>query len=253
MDTQRVSDFFQSSPGRWGKACPYGCLLAGLLILLPRAAGAHDRLGAYVQHAVRLAVDAQYIDVTIDLTFFEQWSAFERQAMDADGNGVITRSEQEAYLKKVEADTRKQVRLFVAGQEVPLAPLYPPEIDLLGNNRVGPAHHRLRLCFFCSTPAGLRAGDDVAVKDGLWSAANILMTSQVDGGDGCRLATGAPTNPDLMQQKAVQPRRVTFKCLQPPLTRSAPQPERRSGLGIAVPKPTDAGGEFSPPTNRTKL
>jgi hypothetical protein len=210
-----VSDSFQSSPGGWGKACLWGCP-ACLLILLPCLAGAHDLLGAYVQHAVHLAVDAQYVDVTIDLTFFEDWSAIERRSMDADGNGIITRSEQEAYLKRAEANTRKQVRLFVAGHEVPLEPLYLPEIDLLGNSRVGPGHHRLCLCFFAATPAGLRAGAEIVVEDGLWPQANIIVTSQVKSGDGCQLAPGVPANPDSSRQKAVQERRVTFKCLQPP-------------------------------------
>ena len=234
----------QSVPGGWGKAGPCLCLLAGLLALLPGGAHAHDQLGSYVQHAVHVAVDAQYLDVTFDLTFFEEWSAYERKAMDVDGNGVITRSEQEAYLKRVEADACRRVKLFVAGREVPLAPLYPPEIDLLANNRVGPAHHRLRLCFFVSTPAGLRAGDEIVVEDGLWSQANILVTAQADGGDGCRLGTGSPTNPD--SAKAGQQRRITFKCIQPPGTKSPGQRKRgnsRLSLGSSV------GKEFTPLSN----
>jgi hypothetical protein len=40
-------------------------------------------------------------------TGFEQWSASEREAMDADGNGAITRSEQQAYLKRIGTNSRK--------------------------------------------------------------------------------------------------------------------------------------------------
>ena len=95
-----MSNSFQASPGGWAKACLCSCLLAGLFVVLPRIARAHDILGSFVQHTVHLAVGAQHLDVTLDLTFFEEWSARERKAMDADGSGVITRSEQEAYLKK---------------------------------------------------------------------------------------------------------------------------------------------------------
>ena len=66
------------------------------------------------------------MDVTLDLTFFEQWSASERAAMDADGNGAITRSEQEAYLKRIGAGLCQQVKLFVAGRELPLASAVRP-------------------------------------------------------------------------------------------------------------------------------
>jgi len=220
--TQRVSNSVPASPGGWGKARPCLCLLAGLLVAAPRIAPAHDTLGSCVQHAVHLAVGAQHIDVTLDLTFFEAWSASERAAMDADSNGVITRSEQEAYLKRIGAGLCKQVKLFVAGRELPLAPLYDPEIDLLANNRVGPAHHRLRLFFFVTTPAGLRAGDEIVVEDRLWPQAEILATPRVEGRDGCRLATERPADAALVPGKADEPGRIIFKCLRPPSTKPAP-------------------------------
>jgi hypothetical protein len=213
-ETQRVSNFFPASPGGWGKARPWLSLLAGLLM-------AHDTLGACVQHTVQLAVGAQHIDVRLDLTFFEQWSASERATMDADGNGAITRPEQEAYLKRIGAGLCKQVKLFVAGRELPLAPLYDPELDLLGNKRVGPAHHRLRLFFFVTTPAGLRAGEEIVVEDKLWPEAEMLATPRAEGRDGCRLATGLPTDAELLPGKAEPPRRIRFKCLQPPSTKPA--------------------------------
>jgi hypothetical protein len=209
-------------------------------------------LRSYVQHAIHLSVDAQYIDVTIDLTFFEEWSASERKAMDADGNGSVTRSEQEAYLKRVEADTKRQVRLFVAGHEVPLAPLYPPAIDLLGDYRVGPAHHRLRVCCFSTTPVGLQAGDEIAVQDRLWPKANIILTTQAEGADGCRLATAVQTNTDSLPEKAVLQRQLTFKCLQPPSTELAAQPEGRGTLSPNMAEPGVARREITPPSNRNQ-
>jgi hypothetical protein len=245
-ESQRVSNSFQVSPGGWAKACLGLCLLAGLFVVLPRIARAHDRLGSFVQHTVHVAVGAQHLDVTLDLTFFEEWSARERKAMDTDGNGVITRSEQEAYLKRIEADTCKQVKLFVGGRELPLASLYPPEIDFLANNRVGPAHHRLRLVFFVNTPAGLRAGHEIAVEDRLWPLANIFVTPQAEERDGSRLATGQPTDADSLPGKANQSRRITFKCLRPPSTKPAARPEHRRRPVAAVSEPPSSGHDLTP-------
>ncbi len=210
-------------------------------------------LGSCVQHTVQLAVGAQHIDVILDLTFFEEWSASERAAMDADGNGAITRPEQEAYLKRIGAGLGKQVKLFVAGRELPLAPLYDSEIDLLGTSRVGPAHHRLRLFFFGTTPADLRAGDEIVVQDKLWPAAQMLATPRAEGRDGCRLATGLPADAELLPGRAGQPRRITFKCLQPPSTKSAAQTEHRRGPVTAVPEQPGSRQDLAPSTNRPAL
>ena len=210
-------------------------------------------LASYVQHTVNLAIGAQHIDVTLDLTFFEQWSASERAAMDADRNGAITRSEQEVYLKRIQAELRKQVKVFVAGRELPLAPLYNPEIDLLANSRVGPAHHRLRVFFFVTTPSGLRAGDEIVVEDGLWPQAKILATPRAEGRDGCRLAAGRPADAALVSRTADESRRITFKCLQPPSTKPAAQPEHRRGPVTTLSEPPGSHQDLTASTNRPAL
>jgi hypothetical protein len=213
-------------------------LLAGLLVASPCIARAHDMLGSCVQHAVHLAVGAQHIDVTLDLTFFEEWSASERATMDADGNSGITRSEQDAYLKRIGPGLGQQVKLFVAGRELALALLYDPELDLLGNHRVGPAHHRLRLFLFGTTPAGLRAGDEIVVEDKLWPQADMLATPRAEGRDGCRLAAERPADAALLPDKPGQPRRTTFKCLQPPSMKPAPHAVHSGGPVTTTPRPS---------------
>jgi hypothetical protein len=198
-------------------------ILAALAASLPRATVAHDLFTGYIQHGVRLAVGARHVDLTIDLTFFEEWSAKERLAMDTDNNGRISRSEVEAYVKKIAPRISQQVKLHVAGREVALAPLYDPEVDLLSDDKVGPAHHRLRLFFFAVTPAEIRAADDLVVGDSLWLKAKALGTLQAEGQDGATLEARPVGDSALAPTKPTEARRFTFRCLKPPTAASEAQ------------------------------
>lgn len=197
-------------------AWPGWLLFAGIAISLPHAAAAHDVFTAYIQHSVLLTVGARYSDLELDLTFFEEWSARERAAMDADANGRITRSEVESYVKKLAPELARQVKLRVAGRELALVPLYAPEVDLLGNDRVGPAHHRLRLFFFVQTPTPLHVDDEFVVEDCLWPAAKALGVLQAEGRDDCALETGKKSDPGFAPARAGEGRLFKVRCLKPP-------------------------------------
>ena len=116
-------------------------------------------------------------------------------------------------MKKVAPRIARQVKLTVAGRELALAPLYDPELDLLGTNKVGPAHHRLRLFFFAPTPEGMKAGDKIVVEDSLWPKAGALGTLLVESRDGAAFETKEVGDfarpPDAT-------RRFTVRCLKPP-------------------------------------
>ncbi len=199
---------------RWWQVV--GLTLAVLLSAGSRSLRAHDLFSAYIQHGVQLSVSAAHVDLTLDLTFFEEWSAKERLAMDTDGNGRISRSEQDAYVKKLAPRIAQQVKLRVGGREAAIAPLYDPELDLLGSDQVGPAHHRLRLFFFVVTPVQVRAGDEIIVTDSLWPKAKALGTQQVENGDGSAFEvkpTGEPIDAIVQPDNA---KRFTFRCVKPP-------------------------------------
>jgi len=167
-----------------------------------------------------MKVSAQHIDVTVELTFFEEWSARERKVMDADAGGTISRTEQEAYLKQLAPKLSQQVKLCVNGNESTLVPLYDPEVDLLGNTTVGPAHHRLRLFFFTPTPE-LHANDEIEIEVSLWPEAKALTTPQSEGRDGCKLINLALVDPRLSSLRAQEEKRFfKFRCLRPPTTAS---------------------------------
>jgi hypothetical protein len=218
----------RGSRGRRGNVWLAVLLLAGSLIGLRRYATAHDVFTAYIQHSVHLTVGAQHIDLTLDLTFFEEPSARERAVMDADRNGRITRSELEAYVRQLAPQLAKQVCLRVTGRRLQLIPLYDPETDLLGNDKVGPAHHRLRLCFFASTPTALPAGTEIVVEDRLWPDTKALGTLQAEGRDGCALEAEKTSDPSFAPAKGEEARAFKIRCLKPPTA-----PARAPGLPSA--------------------
>ena len=226
QENLRVNNIFQA----WRRGCRGAgkvLLLAGFVVGLPRTTAAHDLFTAFIQHSARLTVGARHVDLTVDLTFFEEWSARERLAMDTDGDGRITRAELDAYLKNVAPELSKQVKLRVAGRELSLAPLYDPEADLLGNDKAIPGHHRLRLFFFAPTPATLRAGNQFVIEDRLWPEAKMLATAAAEGRDGAALEAGQPGDAGFAALRPGEALLFKVQCVKPP----APNP---AALNLSV-------------------
>lgn len=246
-----MNQVHQISPGRRGTAWPGCLLLLGLLISLRPHAAAHDLYTNYIQHSIHLTIGARHMDVTLDLTFFEEWSARERQVMDANANGRIARAELEAYLKRLAPELSGPVKLRVAGRELPLAPLYDPEVDLLANDQTGPGHHRLRVMFFTPTPTTLRAGDEIEVEDRLWPEAKILATAQVEGRDGCKLTTEIKVNPRSSSPRPDEARWFKFRCLKPPAANPTPRKPSASSPVAPSPEPLIPPQPLPAPTTQT--
>jgi hypothetical protein len=158
----------------------------GLNAVLP-AASAHDFLAGCIQHRVEITVGAHHLDVTVELTFFEDGSEHERGDMDLNQDGSVNREEEAAYLKELEPVLSKAVTLQINGRPVTLITLYPAELDLLGNVRVGRGRHQLTLHYFARTPSELASGAELVVEDRLWRDVRALGSLQVQGKDGCRL------------------------------------------------------------------
>jgi hypothetical protein len=223
-----VNNSFQPLPAGRKGVRPAWLLCALAAIGLSPLAEAHDVFRAYVQHAVHIAIGAQHVDLTLELTFFEEWSTRERRIMDADATGIISQAELESYVRKLAPQLAKALKLRVAGRDLPMVPLYDPEVDLLANHKVGEAHHRLRLFFFAPTPI-LHEGDEIVVEEHLWPEAKALATSQAEGRDGCTLPTEASVDARLAIARADGARWFKFRCLKPPLKPSAAQRSPLSG------------------------
>jgi hypothetical protein len=197
-------------------------VLAGATMHLPGNAPAHDLFTAYVQHRIAVTVGTKHVDVTIQLTFFEDGAEHERKHIDADGDGRLGRSEIESYLKKLESSVEKAVALKTGDLQVRLGALQTPELDLMETDRAGRAHLRLTLFLFGTTPAQLSPGTELVLEDRLWPEARALGSIQAEGKDGCRLEAIPPSDPLFPSAREGEARTFKVRVLAPPVARSKP-------------------------------
>lgn len=186
----------------------------------------HDLFNAYIQHRVALTVGNRHVDVTVQLTFFEDSSEHEREHMDRNGDGRVTRNEIEAYIQEFEPDWAKAVSLRVGDRRLSLIPLREPEIDLLGNDGVGRGHHRLTLHFFVPTPDALRANVELVVENRLWPEARALASLRVEGRDCFRVESLAPSDPVHPPARGAEAREFRARILSAPDPGAEPSTQR---------------------------
>jgi hypothetical protein len=166
-----------------------GWVKVAALSLAPSASvSAHPSPRNVIQHRAVVAVGAAYIDVTLDLTFHEHASAAERARLDGDGDGRISRMEIESYLGRTAEAFEAGLTLTVDDTRLELVPLADPKLDLMGEDRVRPRAHALRLAYFARTPSSLARGGVLALRDALWPEAAALRAVEVGTTGGFRCA-----------------------------------------------------------------
>ncbi len=156
---------------------------------VPQCASAHTSLEGYVRESVSVSVGAVNIDIAIQFSFPAALSLAERQLMDRDGDGKLSKQERETYLNGVQARAEQQLRLSVNGQAAMLMPLEDPVLDLQDAPDVEAHPHALRLAWFARVPQGFGLGGTVALDCGLWTDAPLLVSVSTDGADGIRFQT----------------------------------------------------------------
>ncbi len=187
------------------------------LVVQPGVRG-HDLFTAYIQHRVGLTVGKAHVDVTVQLTFFEDSSEHEREHLDTDQDGRIDGAERREYLRQFADKLEGKVRLKADGEEWTLIPLYAPELDLLGNDTVGRAHHRLTLYFFAASPEVREKGTELVVEDRLWPDVRALASLEAQGREGWRLEVAEIADPVFPPAREGEARKFRFHG-----TRSTPE------------------------------
>ena len=204
-----------------------GAVAAVALLSLAPSSSGHAVFMTYINHRATITVGPRDIDVELELTFYEVRSMAERRRMDADHDGLITRNEVCAYLKRISADLDAGLRLTIGGRAVDLVPLYDPELDLLGVNEIAPCHHVLRLFYFARTPSWLKAGDEIVLDDFLWSQTAALRSFSVTGRGEYRLAASADANAATGGSGPRGPLVMKARCLAASTTAEATAPVER--------------------------
>jgi hypothetical protein len=176
-----------------GRGARWIGLVGGLL--LGASAKGHDLFTDFVQHDLELTVGQKHLDLTVTLTFFERPSESERLLMDGDRDGRIRRREVEEYLAGLSQRLTGLVRLRLGDERLGLVPLYAPELDLLGDERVGWTHHQLKLFYFCAVPPDLGPKDGLVVEDAVWPDWPALVRIRAVGQGEYEVRAEPPADP----------------------------------------------------------
>ncbi len=162
---------------------PRACLVV-MACLASACAIAHTSLEQYLRESVAVSVAADNIDITIQFAFPADPSHAERQGMDRDKNGAISKEEREAYLVEIQERADRLLHLTINGQPLPLIPLEDPRLDLQDAPGVARHPHALRLTYFARTPKSPAAGDTLRLDSGLWAELPRMISVAVEAEQG---------------------------------------------------------------------
>ncbi len=163
----------------------FGWAIAAAL-LLPPFALAHTSLEHYVREGISISVGAANIDIKIQFSFPADLSLAERQRMNRDGDGKLSRDETASYLKNIQARAEQLLRLTVNGQAVTLIPLRDPVLDLGDAPGVEAHPHELNLAYFARMPKDFGVGGTIALDSGLWADAPLMVSAATEAAKGIR-------------------------------------------------------------------
>lgn len=155
-------------------------------------AAAHSNLSEYVQHDVTLEAGDVYLDLTVQLTFFDDQAERQRRALDSDGDGSFSTSEHAAFQKTLLAEADTKLALQSGDTSLELVPRYDPEIQCVASASGEGAHLRfeVRLHYFVRRPDALQEGAELEVHDGLYPEIPAMAALRVTAKEGCRISVG---------------------------------------------------------------
>ncbi|NOZ74179.1 MAG: hypothetical protein GXO90_02220 [FCB group bacterium] len=157
---------------------------------------AHEVLKKYIHHNIVMYVGRNNIDIELSLEFYEKNSLMERQRMDVNQDGKITKNEIDKYLASLSKQFENGLNLTIDNRKVELFTLYDPKIEFLKNNLVTPTTHIIRLTYFARTPKSFAAKSKLVLEDYLWSSIPLISRFNVIGKDSIHVVA-AESDSDL--------------------------------------------------------
>ena len=107
--------------------------------------------------------------------------------MDGNGDGNLSKAEQEQYLNDIQLRAEQLLRLSVDGEAVLLIPLEEPRLDLQDAPGVEAHPHALSLAYFARVPETFGVGSTIALDSGLWTGTPLMVSVSTEGLAGIRL------------------------------------------------------------------
>lgn len=153
-------------------------LLAVLLAagLATAAAAAHQSLEHYLQFSAKSVFHEDMLDTFLDIGFNGARALAERQAMDANADGVIDSNESAGYLARLQSGLSNLLRMRLDGAVLALVPLYEAEVDFQEERLVGEHPFNLRMSFFARAPRLPRAPRQLVADIAFFAETPALLT-----------------------------------------------------------------------------
>lgn len=148
---------------------------------------AHTSLERYVRESIFISVSAENVDIRVRFSFPAALSLTERQSMDRDGDGAISKKEQETYLKAVQTRARDQLRLSLNGKTATLIALEDPLLDLQDAPGVEAHPHELCLAYFARIPKDFGIDGAISLDSGGWAGMPLMLSVFTETADGIRI------------------------------------------------------------------
>ncbi len=111
-----------------------GAAIAVLLAVGAAPAGAGVTL-ARAEQETTFAITSEGLEITYVTTFNRPAAFIEQMRMDADGDGRVSRNEQERYFEDLAGNLSAGLDLSINGRAVKLTPAGPPDLTVLNDKR----------------------------------------------------------------------------------------------------------------------
>ncbi len=168
-------------------------LFISVAFLCPHDLSAHQPFQSYIQHQTTVQLSKEYIDLELELTFYNLLALSHRQEIDQDKNEEIGKPEIEDYLSHQEDLYPHLFSISINGKRLQLIPLYEPELKLLGDPRTAPSPFQLRFFLFAEIPLQTDSNMRIELQDQLFPDYPAVCIWNTTAQDGIRLTNSKST------------------------------------------------------------